>query len=581
MLLLRCNDLKKSFGYTEVLKKVDFKLQVGERVGLVGANGAGKSTLANLIFGRLQPTQGTITLFQANLKIGYLSQSKEYLVNEHSEFGIASGTGKQWGEYYATTSNLGLEKVQSWEEKRFQGLSGGERTKLALAEVWANHPDLLILDEPTNHLDFVGIHWLVKELSHFPGTVLIISHDRYFLDQVAERIVEIEDGVSEEFAGNYTFYREEKQRRFESQLHQYQVQQKKQRKIDEEMKRIQQWSAKAHREAGKVGKMAEMRMGIREFYRAKAKKMDTAVKSRMKRLERMKEEGTKKPKEEPSVYFSLDDASKHGRRILEARGITKGFGECILFRDSSFFIQRGEKVGLFGPNGCGKTTLIQMILGEEVMDQGEIWVSPSARIGYLSQEVADLDPEETVLEVLGLSGRVFIDTARQILAGLGFDELMIQRKISQLSMGERIRVKLAMLILNKADLLILDEPTNHLDLYSREELEEALTGYQGTILVVSHDRYMLEKLVDRLLIFEEQQVRKFEGSLKEYEEKGAQQGKDEQEKLREELMVVENRLTVLLSELGKYTLEDSEYLELDQEFQKLVKEKRRLVEMLG
>lgn len=579
MLLLRCNDLKKSFGYTEVLKKVDLELKEGEVVGLVGANGAGKSTLANLIFGKLQPDQGIITHFQANLKVGYLLQSKEYLVNEYYEFG--AGSGMQLSEYYVTTSNLGLDKVQSWEKERFQGLSGGERTKLALAEVWANRPDLLILDEPTNHLDFVGIHWIVEELSHFPGTVFIISHDRYFLDQVAERIVEIEDGVIEEFAGNYTFYRQEKQRRFESQLHQYQVQQKKQRKIEEEMKRVQQWSAKAHREAGKVGKMAEMRKGIREFYRAKAKKMDTAVKSRMKRLERMKEDGIEKPKEEPYLYFSLDNLPKHGRRILEARGISKGFGERILFQDSSFFIQRGEKVGLFGLNGCGKTTLIQMILGAEVVDQGEIWVSPSAKIGYLSQEVGDLDSEETVLEALGLSGRTYIATARQTLAGLGFDEAMIQRKIGQLSMGEQIRVKLAILILDNADLLILDEPTNHLDLYSREELEEALLGYQGTILVVSHDRYLLEKLTDRLLIFKDQQVWKFEGSLNEYEKKEAKQGENEKEKLREELMVVENRLTILLSQFGSYSPEDSEYLELDQEFQKLVKEKRRLIKLLG
>ncbi|MCK4260271.1 MAG: ABC-F family ATP-binding cassette domain-containing protein [Halanaerobiales bacterium] len=290
----------------------------------------------------------------------------------------------------------------------------------------------------------------------------------------------------------------------------------------------------------------------------------------------MAEEGVKKPKEEQKVNFIFKDASKHGKRILQADEIKKQFGERVLFQGSSFCIQRGEKVGLLGPNDCGKTTLIKLILGDAQLDEGKIWISPSAKIGCLSQDISDLNIDQTVLEILGLEAYTFIDFARCILANMGLDETMIYKKIKQLSMGERIRVKLANLILNKSVLLILDEPSNHLDLFSREELEEALLTYEGTMFIVSHDRYMLEKLCNRFLVFNDEQIRKFEGNFYEYEQKKTKEKGNSLEKVKEELMILQNRMTVVLSKFNDFSAEDPEYQELDVQFKEMVKRKRDL-----
>lgn len=579
MLLLSCRNVKKSYADIDVLCGVDLDIQEGDRIGLVGVNGAGKSTLADLIFGTQEVDEGVILQYRSPLKVGYLLQSKGYLFNHRCSAEEGEEADHMDG-FYAVSRGLGIHKVQHWEAERFQGISGGEKTKLALAEIWAERPDFLILDEPTNHLDFAGVEWLVKELARFKGTVLVISHDRYFLDQVVRRIVEMEKGIVTDYPGNYTAYREEKARQHAQQLHVYQVQKRKQEQIELEINRLKEWSAKAHREAGKVGKMAEMRMGIKEFYRAKAKKMDNQVKSRIKRLERLQEESVTKPEEEPHVAFLLKDAAKHGRRFMEVREVSKCFGERCLFRNSSFYVQRGEKVGLLGPNGCGKTTLIRMILGEEPLDDGSIWVSPSARLGYLSQDVSELPEEESVLHFLGLEGLTFIDRARTVLANLGFDDAMVEKRLGQLSMGERLRVKLAHLILDQADFLILDEPTNHLDLYSREKLEDALASFEGTMLIVSHDRYMLERLCTHMLIFHGDQIQKIQGNFKDYLNWLERRKNTNLQQWKEEMMVTENRMTIAMSRLNHLTPESPEYLELDNVYKELLQRKRELLALI-
>lgn len=572
MLLLSCRGIKKSFADTEVLKGIDLDIKERERIGLVGPNGCGKTTLANLIYGMIEPDEGSIQRFFAESTIGYLLQSKDYLSNHQSKDYDVLHQNK----FLKTTKQLGLNKVFQWEEERLESLSGGEKTKLALAKVLVTSPQLLILDEPTNNLDYAGAEWLRDHLASYHGAILIISHDRYFLDQVVTRIVEIDDGVAQSYSGNYTFYRQEKNRQREIQLHHYYEQKKSEAQIEIEINRLRNWSAKAHREAGKVGKMAEIRKGGKEFYRTKAKKMDQQVKSRIQRLEKLKKAGVSKPTEEPDVHFLFNDSKKHGRRVLEGDGISKRFNHRILFTNSSFCILRGEKVGIFGPNGCGKTTLIKLLLGQEKLDQGTIWMSPSAKIGYLSQDISDLDPKKTILETLGLDRFRFIHSARSLLANLGFDDSKIEKKVSQLSMGERIRLKLAKLILDQADLLILDEPTNHLDLYSREELEAALLTYQGTLLLVSHDRYMIEKLCNRLLIFENQRIRKVTSGFKEYQANLENDGQEDLTKLQEELMLIENRLTVILGKFNQFTAEDLEYQKIDTQFQELLQKKKRL-----
>jgi macrolide transport system ATP-binding/permease protein len=581
MTLISCRGIKKSYGDLSVLQNVNMDIDNEERIGLVGMNGSGKTTLANIIFGSLSLDGGAVTLHRQQMKIGYLLQSTSYTVNTFYNMVDKEDLTIKGDDFLEFSSHLGLKKVQEWNAERIRGLSGGEKTKLAIAHIWASKPDMLILDEPTNHLDFQGVEWLISELKSYGAATLVISHDRYFLDHTVERIIELEDGISINFPGNYTFYREEKSRRHRSQLHQYEEQKKYEQKIEMEIARLKNWSNKAHREAGKTGKMAEMR-GVKEFYRSKAKKMDQQVKSRIKRLEKIEIEGVTSPKEEAKVQFDWNSPEKRGRRIIEAEQLTKSFGDRTLFRDSSFYIQRGEKIGLLGPNGCGKTTLLQMIIGGETMDSGKLWVSPTAKIAYLTQDVTGLDPKRSVLDLLHgtHADRVEVGKARTLLANMGIDESMLIKPIQQLSLGERTRIKLAQLLMRDQDLLILDEPTNHLDLTSREQLEETLTTYSGTLIVVSHDRYFLEKTCDKLLIFAEGKIQKIESGFEEYMEKTEQKKSTSignKEQLIEQKMIVENRIVFLLGELSKHSPTDSQYEALDLEFKRLIEQKKRLL----
>ncbi|WP_308634157.1 ribosomal protection-like ABC-F family protein [Paenibacillus silvisoli] len=583
MTLVTLRGLKKSYGDTMVLANVDADIAGSERIGLVGMNGAGKTTLANLIFGSIQPDEGKLTFHKQQLRIGYLLQSTSYTVHAFSSMMEREPDARETEQFLATASHLGLHKVKEWDGERLAGLSGGEKTKLAIAHIWSSKPDILLLDEPTNHLDFDGVDWLVQELKRYNGTTIIISHDRYFLDQTVDRIIELEDGKSTPFPGNYTFYREEKARRYQSQLHHFEEQQKYEQKIEAEINRLKNWSDKAHREAGKTGKMAEMR-GVKEFYRSKAKSMDKQIKSRLHRLEKIDLEGVKKPKEEAKVLFGWDQPEKRGRRLVEAQRIGKSYSGRPLFKDSSFYVQRGEKIGLLGPNGSGKTTFIQMLLGQKDVDSGRLWISPTAKAAYLTQDVTDLDQRRTVLELLQGSHDIRSDVgkARTMLANMGFDAAMLQKPIHQLSLGERTRIKLSQLMMREQDLLILDEPTNHLDLASREQLEETLSEYNGTLIVVSHDRYLIDRICDKLLVIEDGAIRRIESGYQEYRErpkKGANAGgsaEDSSKQLEEELLVISNRIVTLLGEISLLKPTDSQYAALDEEYKQLLRQKKQL-----
>ncbi|MDP5276774.1 ABC-F family ATP-binding cassette domain-containing protein [Chengkuizengella axinellae] len=579
MSLISLYNINKSFGDQSVLKDVNLEVKHGERIGLVGMNGAGKTTLANIICGKTKTDSGEITRYVRNLKIGYLLQSTSY-----SQESFNHMFEQDHHDFLEVSSHLGLKKVQNWNSDKISGLSGGEKTKLAIAHVYTSKPDLLILDEPTNHLDFQGVEWLISELNHFEASTIIISHDRYFLDQTVDRIIEIEDGMITNYSGNYTFYREEKERRFESQKHQYEQQKKYEKKIELEIERLNNWSSKAHREAGKVGKMADMRMGVKEFYRTKAKKMDKQVKSRIKRLEKIEIEGVQKPKEESKVYFDLEKQNQRGRRYIVANQIKKMMGEKLLFQDSSFSILRGERIGLIGPNGCGKTTFLQILSKKDKLDDGDLWISPSLKISHLTQDVNDLNPDKTMKEIIEGIHYIRNDVQKTVnlLISMGLQESMLNKSMGQLSLGERTKFKLAQLMNENRDLLILDEPTNHLDLQSRERLEKTLEAYSGTLLIVSHDRYFLEKICDKLLIFKDDKVQKVESGYKEYSEKVQEVEKQPdsktQENILEEKMVIENRLLNIIGELGRLNPSDLEYQALDEEYNKLTKRKKLLFE---
>lgn len=562
--------LEKSFQLRKVLDNIQFDIKNGERIGLVGYNGTGKTTLANILFGNITPDKGTIEK-SSELKIGYLSQSIDYEVNDFQK----SLSGDENMDLFQHASSLGLTKVSNWEEERLSHLSGGEKLKLALSMVWASKPDLLILDEPTNHLDFKGIEWLVSELEKFPGPVLIISHDRHFLDKTVNRVFELENGKINFYNGNYSDYRVEKQQRVGNHRHQYNVQQRQIERVELQMEQLKYWSEKAHRDSTKKGSGPSKRQnGFKEYHRVKAKKTDNQVKSKMKRLQNELEKNKiDKPLEEVQIRFEFDTQVKRGKRIVEAKRLTKSYVDRTLFQHSNFYINQGERFGILGENGCGKTTLIKMILDQETYSDGDIWRSDSIKIAYLSQDVDDLPADKTAIEALGFTDRESVQKARTLLANLGLKEAFITKPIGTLSLGERTRVKLVDMLMKEYDVLILDEPTNHLDLPSREQLEKTLAEFKGTIITVSHDYYFLNKLCDRLLVFEDQQIKRLEMKPEEYFYKDVKK-EDNQE---EALLIIENKIAMILGELSLIDQKDPKYRELDQEFNELLKQKRNFI----
>ncbi|MBE4909598.1 ABC-F type ribosomal protection protein [Bacillus luteolus] len=561
MTVMKIRDIKKSFGDKVILEKVNADIKKGDRIGLVGNNGAGKTTLANILYGSIQPDSGTVNSSKQGIKMGFLLQSTEYTVTDFKEV-----TTSHENELLKNSSELGLKKVQEWDGERLKHLSGGEKLKLSLARIWAAKPDVLILDEPTNHLDYQGVEWLVGEIKQFSGTVIIISHDRYFMDQTVNQVVELENGISTVYKGNYSEYREEKERRNLEQMHHYEVQQKRKEKVEQQIENLQNWSDKAHKQSTKQD-------GYKEYYRMKAKKMDVQVKSKRKRLEKELEKNkVEKPVEDCKVNFQFGSSGKRGNSILEAKGISKSFEGRVLFEDSHFYIKHGERIGIFGENGCGKTTLIKTVLGQIALSKGELWKSDSLKIGYLSQDVDELDTEKTALEILGITERDEISRVRTIFANIGLKEDKITKPISTLSLGERTRVKLVGMLLKNLDLLILDEPTNHLDLVSRESLEKTLEEFAGTILVISHDVYFMNKLCDKLLVFENKKILRVEKSLTEY----LSRSEEPVSNSKEELLVLQNKITALLGEISLLTREDPKYNEIDQKLSELLKRKREI-----
>lgn len=566
-MLLSCRKVSKSFGDKLVLDDIDIDICHGEKIGLVGRNGAGKTTLANILTGNLDYDKGRIITARNKLNIGYLRQSKveiEFYLNEINNENINQ-------EFLRLTNRLGIRRIDKWSGEQLNNLSGGEKTKLALAAVWAAQPDLVILDEPTNHMDYQGIEFLIEELNNYAGAAIIISHDRYFLDQTVSQIAEIENGKLRLYKGNYTCYRETKQKERESKWHIYQTQQKEQKRIDAIINNLIGWSEKAHRESRKKGQG----MGGKEYYRKKAKKRDQAIKSQIKRLEKMRQEGMERPDEDPHLKLNIKSSEAGGHRLLQADNICKAYGSLTLFKDSSFYIKRGEKVGIFGPNGCGKTTLIKIILGQENLDKGSLFLSPSARLAYVSQELPRGE-RESLKELIKDWPVLNQKTTFQFLVSLGIAYDRLQVAMGNLSRGERMKISIGMAIMGEYDLLILDEPTNHLDIFSREALEESLIKFSGTIILISHDRYLLDKVCDHLLVFDDKVIRRIHDRVSEYMKKKTQTKRNSKDgSSEEELMLLETRIAWVLSELSRNKPGEPRYLELDQEYKDLIMQKKR------
>ncbi|QHA90686.1 ribosomal protection-like ABC-F family protein [Bacillus sp. N1-1] len=556
MNVMSIKGLKKTFNENILFHHVNIDIHQGERIGIVGPNGAGKTTLARMIVKEIDPDEGTIS---CKGKIGYLKQSidQEGMIENHRVDGDSFDFKRE--------KELGIRLLNLEAEN----LSGGEKLKLALTNVWSTNPDLLILDEPTNHLDEKGVNWLIRELHSFQGAVLVISHDRYFLDQTINRILEVEAGMINDYQGNYSAYRVEKQNRYEEQLHHYSVQQKEVKRIEGQLAGLTNWSEKAHRDSTKQD-------GAKEYYRMKAKKMDRQVKSKQKRLEKeLQKNKLEQPDQEKAVRFQFQGNNSRGKRVLEAMNAGKCYEERWLFRRSSFYMKYGERIGVIGENGCGKTTLLRTLLGLERPSEGEVWKSPSLKIGYLSQDVHDLPEDKTALEVLNVVTKEEIFQAKSILASMGMER--VNATINQLSLGERTKLKLTRMLMNKYDLLILDEPTNHLDLPSREQLESTLQSFTGSLLIVSHDVYFLEKMCDRLLVFEDQRVKRVEMNLSDFRSRTKEKSsfvsskKDEEQK-----MLLDNEISALISEISLLLPGDEKLAELDSRLKVLVEKKRLL-----
>jgi macrolide transport system ATP-binding/permease protein len=400
---------------------------------------------------------------------------------------------------------------------------------------------------------------LVDQIKHYPGTIIVVSHDRYFLDLVATKIWSIENKKLIEQKGNYTHYIKIREQRRITQAREFEKQQRKIELVENQINELTSWSQKAHAQSTK-------QEAFKEFYRVKAKRMDAQVKSKRKRLEKeLEKTKVERVEEDHSVNFSLDTNTKVGKRFLEVKNLKKQFGERILFEQTNFTIQHGEKVALVGPNGSGKTTFLNIVMGNEEACGGDVWVSPSANIGYLTQQVFDLPLEQTPEQLFTRETFKERGKVQNLMKHLGFTASQWSEPIEQMSMGERVKCKLMLYILEDKDVLILDEPTNHLDLPSREQLEITLADYSGTLVVVSHDQYFLSKTTSVQLIFENQRI-----------QKRLIQESEKVDSLAEQRLTLETERQEVLGKLSFISPKSPEYKELDQRFNELTKKIKEL-----
>ncbi len=525
MVLVSLQGIYKSYGDKVVLDAVDWQITDGRRIGLVGPNGVGKTTLLEIIAGQREPDKGVVQRGKG-LRIGYLQQEAQ-LVGERSlkeemeevfasllrkeskirelEERISSKQGdlkfllKEYSrlsqEFEAADGYLIHTKIEKTlfglgfqaEDltKRVGSLSGGQKSIAALAKVLLADPQLLLLDEPTNHLDIRATEWLERFLADYPRTYIIISHDRQLLDRTTEEIVEVEGGKLKRWVGNYSAYQIQKQKELELAQKRYELQREWIERTEEFIRR---------NIAGQKTKQAQ---------------------SRRKLLEKVERLEKPSPKVRGPV-LRFDSRRKGAQEVLRLEKVSKTFPGMRLFSGVSFTLLRGDRVGLVGPNGSGKTTLMKIIVGEEKADQGSVRVGNGVKIGYYSQEHENLNRGRSVLdEVWGVEPYLTQGEIRSYLAKFLFRGQEVFKPITELSGGEQSRVCLAKLILGKPDLLLLDEPTNHLDIPSLEALEEALSGFKGTVFVASHDRYFLDRLVNRIFYLSGEKLSKWEGNYTE------------------------------------------------------------------
>lgn len=518
-----------------LLNDINGTIGHGEVIGLIGRNGSGKSTLLQLLLGQVTAVEGQVDWVEDKTGVFLVDQEKQSYTTNH-------------------VNEREAELMAKWHipDVPYDWLSGGEKLKIRLAKGFSIGPSLLLLDEPTNHLDRDSIELLIAQIKQYKGTIIVVSHDRYFLDQIVTKIWSIENTKLMEQKGNYSHYVEVREQRRLTQQREYEKQQRKIESVENQINNLSSWSQKAHVQSTK-------QEGVKEFYRVKAKRMDSQVKSKRKRLEKELEKTKveRVEKDEP-VRFALGANTKVGKRFLEVKNLKKRFGERILFEQTDFTILHGEKTALIGPNGCGKTTFLNIVMGNEPAE-GEIWLSPTAKIGYLTQQVFDLPLEQTPEQLFNRETFQERGKVQNLMKHLGFTAKQWSEPIGQMSMGERVKCKLMKYILEDKEALILDEPTNHLDLPSREQLETTLADYTGTLIIVSHDQYFLSKITSVQLLFENNRIQKRVTQL------------NETDSLEELRLKLETERQEVLGKLSFLTTKSPEYQELDQRFNELTK----------
>lgn len=527
MVDIQVKNLTKFFVIGEnLLDNLSFEIQEGERVAILGRNGCGKTTLFNILTGQMDYDSGEVYV-NPSKRLGLISQiprfPEGFTVEDvlRSAYGailkakqkmellecqMTDGASEEQLREYDTLANRfqagggyemdvevdkicnGLAITVEQRQQEFSSLSGGEKTRVNLARLLLEKTDILLLDEPTNHLDLNSVEWLEQYIKAFKGTVLAISHDRYFIDQIAQRVIEIFDGHAEFYSGNYSFYMDEKQARFDLQMKQYQQEQAKLKQLGYTVERMKGWG-----------------INNRTLYRRAM-----SIQHRMERIEK-----TKRPQKEKTMRATFGEKEFSGDVVFKMKNVSKAFGDRVLFSDVNLNVEGGERIALLGDNGTGKSTFIKCLLGEEDC-AGKIQFGPTVKWGYLPQIIHFDHPERSLYDTMLYEKNCTPQAARDRLGAFLFQGEDVFKTVGNLSGGEQSRLRLCMLMDEKINLLILDEPTNHLDIASREWVEAAIEEFEGVLLFVSHDRYFIEKFAERIWLLEDGTIRDFPCGYQKY-----------------------------------------------------------------
>jgi ATPase subunit of ABC transporter with duplicated ATPase domains len=539
MIELALNKLQKYYGAAKILDDITFEVLSSEKVGIIGSNGCGKSTLLKIITGIESYDNGMLSI-KKGAAIGYLEQVPIYpdgfkvidvlniafekmdalhkkleliekqlpkvdetncenLLNKYSELQtLYESLGGYEKEEKLSKICTGLKINDNFKERLFSELSGGEKTTIILGKILLQNVDILLLDEPSNHLDLDAMEWLETYLKEYKGVVIIVSHDRYFLDNVVTKIIEIEDMTAKVYSGNYTAFTKEKERQLQLQMEAFLNQQKKIKAMENSISQLRDWGNRGDNE---------------KFFKRAA-----SMQKLLDKLHRI----DKPQLERDSISINANAASRSGNDVVIIKDLYKSYGEKILLKNAELLIKNGETVALIGSNGCGKSTLIKILLGIDRADYGTASLGSSIKLGYLPQNVSFKDENKTVLECFREANVISEGKAREYLAKYMFFGQTVFKRVGALSGGERSRIKLAMLMYNEVNFLILDEPTNHLDIDSKEELEEFLNKFKGTLLFVSHDRYFINNTATRVVELLQGSITSYNGNYEYYKEKSVQ-----------------------------------------------------------